>query len=94
MQRNIEIIQTYIRKVFYPKEFYTRVHYLGLDNLLFSYFLTELNKNAKKKRIFDAGNPKKLEKLAESILAFSRILKKNPNYTVLIYSGIIERFVR
>ena len=94
MSEKIKYVQSYIKNVLYPEKYFSRTTYQGIDNLLISHFLSDINNSDKKKKIFQSGSTKKLQTLIDSILSFDQVLKNNPYLIVLMHKGFIERYVK
>ena len=94
MSEKIKYVQSYIKNVLYPEKYFSRTTYQGIDNLLISHFLSDINNSDKKKKIFQSGSTKKLQTLIDSILSFDQVLKNNPYLIVFMYKGFIERYVK
>ena len=94
MSEKIKYVQSYIKNVLYPEKYFSRTTYQGIDNLLISHFLSDINNSDKKKKIFQSGSTKKLQTLIDSILSFDQVLKNNPYLIVLMHEGFIERYVK
>ena len=94
MSEKIKYVQSYIKNVLYPEKYFSRTTYQGIDNLLISHFLSDINNSDKKKKIFQSGSTKKLQTLIDSILSFDQVLKNNPYLIVFMHKGFIERYVK
>ena len=94
MSEKIKYVQSYIKNVLYLEKYFSRTTYQGIDNLLISHFLSDINNSDKKKKIFQSGSTKKLQTLIDSILSFDQVLKNNPYLIVLMHKGFIERYVK